>query len=518
MIKWAWYWKLLKLSFFGLLISCFTLFVGSSASAVSYWRYQEIWVNSYPSAMNSQYDITFLKWGGVLSSFLGVGRGVLALDENVLFWWTPNGFPYVYSPQFQWFFDRYFSCDYFNWTWSLTNCSSQSIDYSWDNSLNFEIFRSFFNNVNVWDYAYYFYDTYRYVGATYDYYTHYIYVCYSSSWLNKSLCFMGGRCSYDHFDSNCKWNVVNSQNYQDLKFGNIPYSSIWYAPWQAWYLGGWNIEWGSDNMGSSSITWDLIYSTCTKSRALSWYQRNWYTEKICYSSYNNNSDIFEGAWTITAFALTWTDIKSVWNATSDYLRGGSTGGSMWYSQWLKYWRNTYEVYQRNSDTYTNPFLGVPVSIFTLMGNIDIYGKPFTNESIIDYCNLLVYSSDLSTPYSWLYSIQICSQSAIDIVADNLWLHKDNWQVVEWSSWIWITNRPWMYNPPVGNWGSENGSQSWWSSVDSSWYKDWITFENWFFNSLKDNFKYPTNTWTNWILPSYIILWLGFIILFRFLMH
>lgn len=356
------------------------------------------------------------------------------------------------------------------------------------------------------------------MGASYEYYTYYFNICFSSEEIWKSLCFLGGRCSSDRRE--CQWRMTNSQNYSDLTFWNIPYSSIWYAPWQAGYWWGWNIDWWSSDVSNSPITWDVMYSTCTKNRALNRYKRNWYTEKICYSSYYNNSDLFNGAWSVNAFALTWTDIKDVWSDTSEYLRNWNTWGSMWYSQWLHYWRNTYEVYKRNSDTYTNPFIWVPVSIFTLMWNIDIYWKPFTNESIIDYCNLLLYTSDLNSSYNWVYSDEICSQSALDILADTAWVHAESWQVVVWSSRDWITNRPWMHNPPVWNWWNQNWSASWswwdWNNLDN--YQDWLTFQNNSFNLLKSTFRFPQSTWSNWVLPSYIIIAMLSLIFFRFVSH
>lgn len=496
MIKCDWYWKLLKLSFFGLLTSFFTIFVGSSVSADNYYKYQQIWLDSYPSSMNNQYDLTFLKWGAVKSEFLAVGRPLFALDENVLFWRTPNWYPYAYSPKFQWFFDRFYSCDYFDTSGAVANCSSVSIDYSGDNSMNYQILQNFFKKVVPWDYAYYMYNEHQYIGATYDYYVYNIRICFSSSELNKSLCFMWGRCSNDHFND-CKWYMTLSQNYTDLKFWNVPYWSISYAPWQAWYLGGWNIEGWNELVESAPITWDVMLKTCTKSRALDWYRRNWYNENMCYSSYWNNTDIFSGVWSVHDFSYTWTYIRSVWQDTSTYRREGQLWSSMDYLTWFKYWRNTYEIYQSRSDSLNNPFYGVPVSVFMLFGNITQYWRPYESDSILDYCTLLTYS-DLNTPYSWFYSSQICSQSALDMVADMYWVHASGWQLVAWSSWVWITNRV-----PI----SWEVLFSWWEMQDS------LSFQNNIFNLLKSVFRYPEENW-NRFLPEFIVIWFIWIVFFR----
>ena len=508
MIKWACYWKLLKQSFFGLLISCFIL-LGSSF--VNWYTIQQVWLTSSPSENDSNYELTFLKWWGLMTNYLWYWKSVTAFNWSTFFWWAPNWLPYLYSNLrwvWQWFFNQFEVCSEIDWLDSVPwNCSTSSLTND-----SIDILINFYSQIVAGDYVYY--NTYSYSDNWWHWST-YFKICFSSSAVWKSMCFTD-ECNYNYVES-CWSHLSNSQWYSDLTFSSIPRNSIWYAPWQAGYLWWWNIDWWSSEVVNSAITWDLMTSTCSKQRALDWYNRNWYSEKLCFASYNNNTDIFQGAWTVTAFALTWQYIHNVWQDTASYLRYWNTWSSMDYITWFQYWRNTFEVYQRNSDTYNNPFIWVPISIFTLMNNEYIYWKPFTNESILDYCNLIT-NNDLSSPYNWIYSSQICSQSLIDMVADTVWVHQESWQVVQWSSWDWITNRPWMHNPPVWNWWNSNTWSSSWSSGDSlDTYQDWVSFQNWFFNALKSNFKYPESSW-NWFIPSYIIIFMCCLIFFRFISH
>lgn len=502
MIKCLWYWKLLKLSFFGLLTSFFTIFVGSSVNAS--WQSSYIWLDSTVSEVNSSFKYTFLKWWAVLSELLWYSRSVLALDNWVLFWWTPNWLPYFYLewgawiPTAQGFFDRYFVCDVLTW-WLPQNCNLWwNISLTWDNQVLFSVFKNFFQQVNRDDLALYQYEKYSFDWSSW-WKVNYINVCFSSQSIWNSICFNWWICdsNSNRYCTSVRGAWTSSQNYENLTFSNLSSNSIWYAPWQVWYLGGWNIDGWSEVVESAPITWDVMLKTCTKSRALDWYIRNWYNQNMCYSSYWNNIDIFSGAWSVHDFSYTWTYIRSVWQDTNTYRREWQIWSSMDYLTWFKYWRNTYEIYQNRSDSLDNPFVGVPVSLFMLFGNITQYWRPYESDSILDFCTLLTYS-DLDTPYSWFYSSQICSQSALDMVADIYWIHASGWQLVAWSSWVWITNRV-----PI----SWDVLFSWWEMQDS------LSFQNNIFNLLKSVFRYPDENW-NRFLPEFLVIWFIWIVFFR----
>ena len=480
---------------------------------------QEIWLDRYPSTENSNYSIWFLKWWGLLSSYLWTAKSVLAINNDVLFWRAPNWQPYFYSPWFQWFFGEYFACDELTWLDSVPkNCSS--IPITWDFQV---IWKGFFDQVKAWDYAYYWYTYWNNSSVNWFYYRAHIQVCWSSHEIWNSLCFWYNRHNSSQWSTTPDvWSLVNSQNLSNFNFGLLSSSWIWYAPWQAWYDWWWNIDWWSTEVTPWFVTWDVMLSECTKQKALAWYRANGYKSRMCYSSYWNNTDLYTWPWDAVWYALTWTDVLDVWFDTWDYRRNWLTGEAMWYDEWFSYWRNTYNVYKKNSQ-HTNPFLGVPVSIFTLMWNVDAYGLPYNDQSVLEFCDLSLYTADYNAIYTGVASSVVCSMSTteyLDAVTTNQ-LNPDwgypwymwssvSWTVTAiWSSWDWVTNRPWFHNIP---WSSWSASQSWLST-----YQDWVSFQNWYFNLLKDNFSYPEWTW-DWIVPFYIIIALCWLVFFRFLSH
>ena len=139
MIKWHLFWKSLKQLFFSSLISCFIL-LGSSVNS---YNIQQVWLDSSPSWGDPNYQLTFLKWWGLMTSFVWYSKGVTAIYDNVLFWRTPNWLPYLYYNSYvwskQWFFNWYSVCDPLTWLDSvpMSNC----VDYTiWEDT---DIFVSF---------------------------------------------------------------------------------------------------------------------------------------------------------------------------------------------------------------------------------------------------------------------------------------------------------------------------------------------------------------------------------------
>ena len=167
-MKWIWLLKLFVLSLFTLWIGYFGLLKSSYVSAVG--AYQMIWLNSSASAINSNYTLNFLKWGWLMTNYLWVWKSVIALDEQLLFWWSANWLPYTYLKSDIWttqgYFDRYFLCDSLSWS-VLTGCNYWgAISLSWDNSFLTSVFTNFFSKVYASDWAYYDYNKYRYIGST----------------------------------------------------------------------------------------------------------------------------------------------------------------------------------------------------------------------------------------------------------------------------------------------------------------------------------------------------------------
>lgn len=484
------------------------------------WNVQLIWLSSYPSIYDNNYDITFLKWWWFITNYLWYWKNVVALESKVLFWWAENWQPYLYSPIWQWFFDRYYSCDELTGLDSVpTNCTSlfMTWDFKW-------IFKGFFSSVNAWDFVYYNYDNVSFSTSQCWYRKKQFQMCFSSSNYHKSICFavVPASCYYwcQWWAWYCNnvfwWNFVNSQNlWSNTDFTSISSNWFSYAPWQAWYDWSSNIDWWSQNVINSAITWNVTYSTCTNSKALSYYKIQWYNDKLCYSSYWNNTDIYSSPWSVSDYSLTWLDISEVWLDTAWYRRYWNTWSALPYNDWFQYWRKSFEVYNgsyNSSWTISNPFVWVPVSLFTLFWNVYSYWLAYNNQSIIEYCDLLLFTNP-NNPYEWILWDLPCNYSAIDILADTIWVHADSWEVVKWSSWEWILNRPWYH---LDLWRN-SWSVSSWNSSWLSYFWDWKSFINNSFNLLSDSFRFPDRD-SRWIIPSYILVFMFALILFRFISH
>ena len=326
---------------------------------------------------------------------------------------------------------------------------------------------------------------------------------YNSNWWDYT-------CFYDYSTySNDEWFLSN--NDINLLAVNNPYSS------NNWFINGWSYTWENNQVG-----WNVVNNSApTKSLALQWYRCNWYKTRMCYSSYWNTDDLYTGPWNASAYDLTWVDIEDVWFNSAWYRRNWTTWSSMWYSEWFSYWRKTYNVYKQNPQ-HTNPFLGVPVSIFTLMWNVNSYWNPYTDASILDFCDLSLYTANYNAPYTWVAYNAVASMSPIEMVDCQTanWLNPDDWYPGDWytnwtvgpvgSSWDWITNRTWYHDKP---WISTTWQIATWNDLNN--FDDWTTFLNNFFNTLSDRFEYSNNSWTV-RFPTYIIVFLCAVILFKFL--
>lgn len=494
MIKCDWYWKLLKLSFFGLLISFFTLFVGSSVSALG--ATTTIWIVSSPSAVDSNYDITFLKWWWLLTSYLWVSKWILALRNNVLFWWTPNWLPYWYLHwdtnwrTDQWFFDWYYSCDELTGAWWPNNCTLwDNINLSGDNWTTIEIFKSFFSKVYADDYVYYDYYDHRYIGATSNWVSNYLKLCFSSHEIWKTLCFFGWYCWW--VDRCPDWRFTSSQNYEDLKFSNIPYWSIWYAPWQNWY--GWQFEGSQWWWWYWDVSW-LLTGSVFQQECTVWYAKNyaenlWLSNFLCYWWLPIDSN-----WLALPVAWTGASVFDIFNASNDWKN---------FQTWFQYWQNIYTnrlVYDSSVWSWT------PAPLYSYFNFVSQYWPTFSSREIQDYCRIILNNMDLSSSWHGISS----------------WCPKVYWN---WYAPWWGWGGSW--DDDTWTWVQDNNSNN---NINISVNWDWVWNHSWndvktpsayiqdFFNKARE--VIPTNfsdIW-GWFLPTYIITFLCAIILFRFLRH
>lgn len=468
-------------------------------------KVQDVWLLKYPSTLDQNFSIWFIKGGGVLTDFLWSTKSVVALDTNTIFWWATNWMPYFYSEwvnTIQWFFDRYFSCDTLTTIDTLPdNCQLWwIIDYSWDLQSTKEIFKNFFSNVVADDLAYYNYINNRYVGGTLSYIEQWLEVCWSSEIIWKSLCFRGWTCGASS-SSHCNWflggwQLTNSQNLSNLSFWNVSNNWIWYAPWQKWYdwdySWSWNISDSSSQWSNVSVWWNVVYWQCTNWQALQWYRNYiWINDYVCY-------------WWLDDFSIyTWDYLVTPWKwltvfdmyewDNSDHTYSG-------FNDWLQSWAYNYEMYLNWQ--WLNPFDMYPTVFKTYFGIL--YRTFWPSRDVHDYCRLLL-NSDLNwnlRDNSYIPSYvkdQLCEKIVNDNNISNPWQWTNSsWTVVssDWS-WIWSSNVSWS-------------NLSWWTPV-----YDWTDFINNYFNKLKWTYSNPTWSW-NWILPWFIVIALLGVMFFKFI--
>jgi len=273
--------------------------------------------------------------------------------------------------------------------------------------------------------------------------------------------------------------------------------------------GGWD---------SGSVWSGLIVTpTCNKLKALNWYETKGYSDKLCYGWIDNyNIWDWNPVWTLPIY-WSWKDVLDIWAETANVYESWSTWSTMWYTDWFWYWRWLYDLHKRWVYN-VNPFVNTPLVLFTYFGAVDVYWHDYSNSNIIEYCDLKLYTSDYSVPYTWINNNKVCS--LVDIIRDGIiWGGGSVWS--GWIDWdngvIWI-NPIWI----IGSWSTWTWSWTWSiGSGDSEMtgYVDWRNFIIDFFGSLQDNFwDIANNNFWQWILPIYITIALMWLVLFRFLSH
>ena len=492
MIKWHYFSRFLKLCLFGFWISCF-MGLGNSANAIQSEWFVPVWwtvVDNNSDPNFSNYVLSRWKMFSTYNHAIKY-KQLFALD-NYTFWFWHQNWLYLFdwaryncsTRYVQWFIDTIEICpEIINWTWFSYSDCTDTIDF--DPSF----VSNFVNNLNNSDWVYY----YRYKQWELDlcrhlYYSNYL--CFSSSESHSTICMHAWHDWYSNTNWWLTWSLAlpDSTNYSSID------ESLLYSPPLYW-----EIEWSSMTWNQAWVNGDVMYWTCSKDSARKWYEFNWFSTRLCYWWL----DDFSTEWWVLPIAWQWLDIQRIYDNTKSLRAYGATWTDMTYWHWLHYWRSVYESYTRSDSFQTSPFDWVPKVLLSLLWFIDVYWIQYTDDHIINYCDLAIYTADLNSQYTWMYSDTICNASLIALadqqVSSILW--KDP---IVWSSWDWITNRP-----ELNSWSS--------STWSSSWYQDWLSFENWFFNLLKSSFKYPTWSW-NPALPNFIVISMLWIILFRFLMH
>lgn len=495
MIKCIWYLKSLKQLLSILLISCFTFWVGCFTSATAY-----IYQNNTESVnqKTAWYTLNvFWKWN-LLSKSGGYSKSMLFSSNYYYFFRTESWLPYIHDYTHYWLAKWYYLCNGLRSSSCLSfPCSISDINFNgcsnnsvWEDSAS--IIGSFMSSISSDD-------TYLLDERSWE-----LFVCFDNTSLNSNICFHSAYVQHtDVSDYGSQFSSINS---------NLMANS----PWYNW---GWN--WGSQWGGFDINTSNTYVSSCNKQRAINWYEANGFSSKLCYGGLNN-FDIRDGQpiWTLPVY---WQglDIEEIWFNTAGYRQGGTTWDGLGYSAWFGYWRQLFETYKRGGYS-VNPFINTPLVLFTYFGAVDTYwGTVADSKDILEYCELKLYTSDLTVDYTWVNKNYVCA-SALDILSGSMHNIVDgSWNILKWYKIVW-DRRLWT-----------NGS---WNSQGSGWIGAWTTWDNYSWNNIVvsdgksflseifwklDNMDFnnldKSDFWL-WVLPSYIILFFLAIVVFRFISH
>lgn len=494
------------------------LFLWNSTKAT--FEYMQVWLWQNQSYWNTNYDIWVIKKGRFISTYLWLSKNVLALDNQKLYFWN-NWWLYFFDDTFslQWYLQYMTSCDEITLSWDLQNCWSPTVVGLYD-----EVVWNFINSLIPWDWVMVEqYPSYNLgCGGWCTYNRFYTRVCFSSSTYHHTLCFL-----WDYSDYNAAWYEASYPLWSSLglasttTFWNIDRNLLSEPPgFTVWD----NIEWSSNTSENVSLTWNLLYNKCT----------NWYVINKIRSVYWSEIDRVCYAWTTNTWLITsenvdqissifhwtpkqWLDFKMLYQLTSNWESRNNRFRSYEYEMLLfKEWR-----------VWINPFIWRPIALYSYFDILYYNWNLWRTSSddgpdwmgpyfILNYCKLSY--TDLDSEYKWSYFSSYCSDLS----------YSDPWQIIdEWTNnWSWqVDNDDEVLPPWFDNWNN-NVTWSWTAvSVDWSWVLswesnknyDWITFINDMYQKLQQNFLKPYN-WITWIVPSYILVFLLALILFRFLQH
>jgi hypothetical protein len=494
--------KFLKLCLFGLLISSI-MFVWNFLNSY----YFTVWGGSYDSPYNNDFSITPIKWWNFLSSFLWQAKGLLAVNQYDLFWWSSRWVPYVSLSWYaQGYYSSYWLCDELTSTdQAPTNCFEYSLDPWYTDNL-----KSFFKSLQDWDLIYY--DFVRWYDA---YYPHFkADVCWSSSAINKSLCF---RYNFDKRAQWCVWcygSLVNSEWFQGLTFFNINTNILWYAPWQ------WMYNWWVADVE----TWNIVEippELMTNQDIMSYFQDTWgWDRDMCYvwttDLSSNYSWDYTRLWGYTIFEAysilySWTNVSN--------------------PNWLVTWTNTMNVGAWINTLYNNYYT-------YYVKRLDYINYEWNPLHYSFRWNNWLYSVDRSSsyyPFNWRSNVELALWSKYY----NRYQNTDqNWQdiayycsavlspsgpneVYSWSLPNYLVNNiNWQINNQLNqstDWQNSSYQVPSWSWFMLSWNEDFgVSLKN-FYAKLTEKMNVERSNFpVNWIIPDYILWFLTLIILFWFL--
>lgn len=394
-------------------------------------------------------------------------------------------------------------------TWDVLHWCSSSQLFNYKND---EIVSNFISTLDNWDIVYVEDKIVRngcWWYCTYNIYS--IRVCFSSSSVWSTMCFVGDKSTYE---SEAYWSKTPFLRSSLLtwrsNFSNISLSLLSDPPWFSN-----NIEWWSSIWNNVSLTWNLMYNSCTK-----WYILNkldWILwDQFCY------------AWTYDTWLIdnnfNWnTYIYDYWLNYRDLYKLSKSIGPYYssYNDWYLWHYDSikrYKLWQISQ----NPFIWEPVAVYSYFNNLysnywidvaDLSTKEMSSYWVLNYCNLLFSDSSNSSAYTWQYFQYLCDS-----------LNSQDWSI-DVTTWIigdpdesFEVLPPWFeYSNNPSSWMIVSVDWSWTLSWNTDNNFEWRTFINDFYQKLQSVFQKPTKNIV-WIVPWYILVFMVAIILFRFLSH
>lgn len=501
------------------------------------WYTRVIWPYPGYSPFDQNIDITVLAKWTLNSNYIWVTRKILALsakiDDNgddwklMYFWWY-NWLPYIYSNLwynknsvsnfknnfYQGFPKYYYICpSSLLWTeesFTFTNCSLVEIT-NW----TVEVLQNFFDNVTNWDYYYFDMSEYNNYWNPYQKMD----LCFSSSWLNRTICFRGG-CTPRETNTAC---IELQDSLWIAWFSNFYDINEYYLQDWPWVNNNFNWSWENQFSTGASVT---IESDIADS--VNYYEsRFWFDEEMCYVwtdrlnvSFWNPIDFEFWSWkTIYElyYYLYWSfwqnNVNELWKFLNtwiiNYTQRYETVSSdrMYLASYDWPWSNVIMYYTWLDDVNWNPFIWKPAVIYTYMNVLWDYYLQFNGEStpweeIAFYCNMKL---NYDNYVNWNLNFQDLKDKLTPWIE---WRINDymNW-TIRWQNW---------YSVPDWSWNI-------WDWVINSWFNipndlnPTNLFKDFYvkINDLVRNFN-PVNA--NWLLPRRILYPMLFLILFRILRH
>lgn len=520
MIKWNLFWKSLKQLFIISLISCFILLANSFASAGfnqfnSFWTtiqisnnwnaYQENYVDNY-CTVNS--DLSFscsetnnklVMWNGwnfYTTAFYWSDEWLAYIHRQIWQCWL--GYNNSFYWNYQWIFTGFTLCEWeftspYSCNWVQILSYSEFVNYVKTNWLIWFTFSTDIGDLWVcfiWN-NYYFCSAVNQVDNSVSFWQ------FIQKWLN-----------IPYWDS-CSWWFNGA--YYTMDFSNVINSPLWW-----WNNNNQidNSDWLDDYNYSTIDTWDIVFYF--ENNPLYRFDKNicyvWTTDyNTLYSSGStlwlfkwgdwwNVVDLFASKfWNTFTIKDLWTFINT-WNINYNTWFKGANRDENWLPLFNANYSLTNWFTQDFSDNLTVPFIWNPLVYYFMWYVSSTYWKQSTLwEEIATYC---YYKLEYDKNSQWL---NITDNS------DKSYRENANQFVRNWNKYNFYYS-----------WVDTIESQSWnWTILDYYTWDDNLDFSTFFsksFTKFKDKISLDLSDLGAWVLPTYIILFLMAIILFRFLSH